>query len=626
MVRHVLTFGTLFYLCLCITISSASGVTPVSGPEKENNSQPLKPDTLLVTPKTLTRQHDPMIIKGDLLPSMHGLQIENFRLFAHDGNGFIVIPFQIDERDAEGAFVYSEGEVAGTDVDNGLFDYNDELVFMAQDSGGQVARTEWTRKGKKGVEILITDPLDVTKQGWAYLVYFSETPPPLSEIDYVTYHPEQEEIHSAFYTLGYSQGAPLYNDLSYKKQAGGNGEDFLDRIKIRISVKTLLNLFSIFKTEEDMRAKVVGWKDGPVRVLRNTQNFLRIFFNLAEPSILSVSEYYSRVMYTPVRLTIPFNLKWVFNSFGINDWTMVFYGDFHGLIGGKAYSNRNLTPNYYTGNHSPEYIKENVNLENIIWGFLTKDGVGTWFPRLVLPDMVYEATYLYTVDNETLLDPPEDVPGVIAGGMEVKWKGIDDDLWFLLPKGSYQIALDTYFPRPGMDVTEVDEWLNIRDFPITIDINEMQGDEKIAVPYVLGKEKNLYKKGLAGMIPQKASKDKEFSGVLTDIRGRKFHLNQISSHFGSSQVTPRSHIIGRDLDKRKYHRIEFEEVRRIEHYLREKDPITELKNTLVQKMIMNDGKSFEMVGCKPCGYGGFLPNGDKIFFYNTQISSVKFNE
>ncbi len=626
MVRHAHTFGILIFLCVCISISTTSWAIQGSEPEKKNNDQQSTPDTLLVTPKTLTRQHDPIIIKGDLLPSLHGLRIENFRLFAHDGNGFIVIPFQIDERDAEGAFVYSEGEVAGTDVDKGLFDYNDELVFMAQDSGGQVEKTEWTKKGNKGAEILITDPLDVANQGWAYLVYFSENPPSVSEKDYVTYLPEQEEIHSAYYTIGYSQGAPLYNDLSYTKQAGGSGEDFLDRIKIRISVKTLLNLFSIFKTEEDMRAKVIGWKDGPVRVLRNTQNFLRIFFNLAEPSILSVSEYYSRVMYTPVRLTIPFNLKWVFNSFGINDWTMIFYGDFHGLIGGKAFSNRNLTPNYYTGNHSPEYIKKNVNLEHIIWGFLTKDGVGTWFPRLVLPDMIYEATYLYTVDDETLLDPPEDVPGVIAGGMEIKWKGIDEDLWFLLPKGSYQIALDTYFPRPGMEAAEANEWLNIRDFPIAIDINEMESGEKAVVSLISENEKNADKKGLAGMTKKKGSKDKGFTGVLTDIRGRQFHLNQISSHFGSSQVTPRSHIIGRDLDKREYHRIEFEEINQIEHYLREKDPITELKNTLVQKMIMNDGKRFEMVGCKPCGYGGLLPNGDKIFFYNTQISSVKFNK
>ena len=275
-IRRVLPF---FILIFTVSISTALG--------EESASEKFS------SPKTLERRFDPVVVSGDLLPQLHGLQIEGLRLFAHDGKHFKVIPFQVDERDPEGEFVYTEGKLVGSDVDNGLFDYNDELVFMVKDTGGQVPRIKWAEMGNTGTEIVITDPHDSARKGWVYLIHFRQNPPPLSAIDYVSYSPEKEIIQSTHYIMRYRGGAPFYMDLSYPEEAGGNGEDFFDRIKIRIKVKTFFNLISITKTEEDLRAEVVGWKDGPVRVLRNVQNFFRILFNLAEPSLFSVVEYYA---------------------------------------------------------------------------------------------------------------------------------------------------------------------------------------------------------------------------------------------------------------------------------------------------------------------------------------------
>jgi len=610
-----------FIVLFTIGASPVGEKDPVSSQRPPDTGQELISANAPLSPKTLDRRFDPVVVRGDLLDNLHDLRIDNFRLYAWSDKQFVVIPFQVDERDPEGEYVFTGGKFAGADEDNGLFDHNDELVFMAKDMGAQAPKAVWSGRGHKGAEVVVSDPIDASKKGWAYFIHFSKNPPPLSKENYVDYFPEEEVVRATYYHLGYAKGAPLYTDLSIPKEVGGNGEDFFDRIKIRIKVKTLFNLISVKKTEEDFIAETVGWKDGPVRVLRNVQTRFRILFNLASPSIFSVSEYYAHFMYTPLQITIPFNLKWAFHSFGISDWNWFFYADFPGLKNGIAYTNRNRQGHVFTGHHSQEYLEKNIDRSNIVWGFNTKEGVGTWFPRLVLPDIMYQSFKLYIVDDETFIDPPEDVPGVIGAGIDVQWKGVNEDLWFMLEKGTYELTLDSYFPRPGMRVEEVDEWLNIRDFPLWVDIAEKQGKGTMTAisTSTEGDEKST-------IIKKAAAADHGFCGVVTDVRGRKFPLYQVSYYVGSSRATPRTFILGETMSDKKYHRPEFEEIKRIEHRLEKEDPLTRMKNPMFQKVFKRDGKVLDLMSCKPCGFSGRLPDGQKIFLWNTQIHSVDFEE
>ncbi len=615
-----------FLLTLTFIISPASGEDPAALAEMQASNQHSNSSKIPVPLKTLGRRFDPVIVTGDLLSGLHGLKIENLRLLAHNGNRLNAIPFQIDERDPDGEFIFTDGKLAGTDEDNGLFDYNDELVFMAKDTGTPVPASEWTNIGNKGVEIKVIDPLETSKKGWAYLIHFPEKPPPLSEEDYVSYYPEEEVIRSANYSIGYIEGSPFYSKVSCPKEAGGNGEDFFDRVKMRVQVKTFFNLISISKTEGDLRAEVIGWKDGPVRVLRNIQNYFRIFFKLAEPSLFSVNEYYSHFMYLPIRLTIPFNLKWVFNSFGISGWTWTFYGDIPGLKGGKVITNKNPDGFTFTGNHSREYFEKNLDMSSIVWGFGTKEGVGSWFPCLVVPEILTGILSLYVVDDESLIDPPEDVPGVMGAGVKADWKGVNEDLWYLLARGTYELALDSYFPRPGFTAAEVDEWLNIRNFPLSVDIYEMQDEEIQTVALSDGGKEEASNRGETGRKKKKDDADRGFCGILTDNRDRKFSLCQLHFYIGSYRVTPRTFLAGMTISDKNYHRPEFEDIKRIENRIEDIDPLTGVKYPMFQKLIMRDGTTLDMLGCKPCGFGGRLPDGKKIFFWNTQVRSVEFEE
>ncbi len=149
--------------------------------EAETGVSEAKPNSISVSaiPRTLDRRYDPVIVPGDLLPCLWGLPIDDLRLFFYDNGRYSVIPFQVDERDPEGRMVFPQGKVASRDADNGLFDYNDELVFMAKDTGGRGPEKGWVELGSGGMEILVSDPMDHSKKGWVYFVHFAENAPPL---------------------------------------------------------------------------------------------------------------------------------------------------------------------------------------------------------------------------------------------------------------------------------------------------------------------------------------------------------------------------------------------------------------------------------------------------------------
>ena len=618
-------FLLIFLFLLIFSISPAIGEKSLYGLKNSDHRQPEKLKESVLLFKTLNRKHDPVVVPGDLLPGFHGLEIKNFRLYSHNGKQFTVIPFQVDERDPEGEFVLTDGEVAGTDSDNGLFDYNDEVVLMVKDTGGKVSKEIWSRMGSEGAEIIVTDPRDVAQKGWAYLIYFPENPPPLSEKDYVHYTPGKEIVESAFYKMKYMKGSPFYMDLICPKEVGGSGEDFFDRIKVRLTVSAFFNLIHIKKTEEDFRSVVIGWKDGPIRAMRRVENYFRILFNLSSPSIFSVNEYYERLTYTPVQLTIPFRLKWVFNSFGINDWTWKIYGDFPGLKGGAAYTDRNLEGFQFTGNHSQEYLKKNIDMSRFSWGYNTKEGVGTWFPNVLIPELLYGIVTLYVVDDEKFLDPPDDTPGLIGAGMKGRWKGFNQNLMEMLEPGTYELSLDTYFPHPSIKIHEADEWLQIRSFPLLVDVEEKKGECITAADSKHhGNESGGEETAVSSQEKTENEEDRGFCGILTDTRGREFNLHQIFFYSGSYRVTPREHILGRIFSKKEYMRPDFEDIKRIDHRFEKVDPISEMKNPMVQKMTMQNGEVINMLGCKPCGFSGLLPDGKKIFLWDTQIQSVEF--
>lgn len=105
--------------------------------------------------KTLTRLHDPVIVKTALLSGLPTRDTAGYRLYSVQQGHLSPIPFQFDERDNAGEIVFSEAAAKN----EFRLDENDELVFMAKDTGDRIAAELVPATSDAAVEIEVTDPV-----------------------------------------------------------------------------------------------------------------------------------------------------------------------------------------------------------------------------------------------------------------------------------------------------------------------------------------------------------------------------------------------------------------------------------------------------------------------------------
>jgi len=172
------------------------------------------------------RECDPVVLEGKVLPSLLHSPPDRIVGFQWQ-DGWVPIPVQIDERkvvdfgalydrDPSGITFLTYADVrtgAGAD-DDPTFDADDELVFMARDSGDRAANAETAPKGTlpgSSLELEITDPLDGHR---AYLYLFRSDG---------SLHPDAGEqyVQYAFKLL---TGDGDYR-RDYRRRRGPNAED-----------------------------------------------------------------------------------------------------------------------------------------------------------------------------------------------------------------------------------------------------------------------------------------------------------------------------------------------------------------------------------------------------------------
>ncbi len=601
-------------MCTFLVLSLASFI-PVSSTLSASETALIKvPEYKVISEKNLDRRYDIVVVTGDMLPSLLQQEISHLRLYSFANGTFSSAVFQIDERDPQGEFVYTGGDLAGSDRDAGRLDENDELVFEAAALGSRVTRELWPQAASLGEEIEVSDPRDSAKKGWAYVLYFPHDPPaPLPE-DYLSYDQVRDRVVGRFYTVGYKKGFTLFTDLIYPKEYGGSGEDFMDRLKVRIDVRLLGGLTHIRRTEQDMRCRVVGWKDGPVRVLRNTENTFRILFNIPSPSLFSVTEYYPHYFTVPMRFSVPFSLKWVMNSFLVSGFAVTVYGDFLScMIGGRAYSNRNPQGIQFTGHTPYKELLKTYDMTNVIWGYFGKEGIGMWFPRVAFPEAVLQYFQIYLKDEANKKDPPEDEPGGVMCGSSAYsqslhdtvgvpgGKGFTADFWDMIRAGTVELPVDTYIAPPGMKPAEIGEWLAIRDYPLVADVTSNSESRH----------------GVVGETDPSLVK-----ATILDRKGRRICLRDLFFHIGSSRSTGWDTVIGYEVDQDRWHSIPISEILRIDVRIVENDPKTGLTTPLYLKVTKRDGSTVDLLNAKTASFSGHINALESVCIWNHRIERI----
>ena len=171
---------------------------------------------------TLNRSEEPVVLPATLLPNFLGQPIANLRLYALQAGVWQAVPFQIDEQDITGTYT----------IEDGILDGNDELVFMAKDAGNQANVDEWVAdniaQANPRYELVVSDPLAPTDEGWVYLYQSSNLP--ISSVNYVAWDTTLQTVTALSYTAGFTDAFVGLERL----EINGNGVDVLDRQKIRV--------------------------------------------------------------------------------------------------------------------------------------------------------------------------------------------------------------------------------------------------------------------------------------------------------------------------------------------------------------------------------------------------------
>jgi hypothetical protein len=260
----------------------------------------------------LSRPADPAILKGEDLPMFKGAAPDSLVAFRYEG-GWTQIPVQVDERDVrsygeiydfldhwslvgdpdvDGDELYPYLEEFYTDPDtymgpdtDPMLDDNDEVVFMARDTGSiasAIADPPGVIAGLRA-EVRASDPLDGTT-GYVYLFQSAGGLDPSAGQSYVDY---QFELQSGAYldtfsllgvNLELSTVSSQYYERTFTQRVlsevlritapGASGVDILDRFKVRIERNSELCVSNDSEAYEDEGAFVAN-KSGPVRGIRS---------------------------------------------------------------------------------------------------------------------------------------------------------------------------------------------------------------------------------------------------------------------------------------------------------------------------------------------------------------------
>jgi len=284
------------------------------------------------TAKTLTRVHDPVLLKGDAVPDLTGRSPERIRVYAERKGKVVPIPFQIDRRDEDGALVIDEPP---TDA---VLDDNDELLFMAMDAGDRLDRSALPKTADVVVELEIRDP-DSEERAWAYALHFPGKTPAPSKIEYVHFDAAANKARSDLYSVDYHDRGNFFTALRIAPKAGGSGQNLVYRTRMRgaPTFSFLIGKFTLEFTEEDSMMKLSGVKNGPVRATRQVDLSVDLGALFPElPSGRVETHHFRSSFLTPAKVSIP----WVVLNLA-SDFSFVTLTDFRDVGDGAKYFDAN---------------------------------------------------------------------------------------------------------------------------------------------------------------------------------------------------------------------------------------------------------------------------------------------
>ena len=215
-----------------------------------------------IIPKDLlNRKFEPIVVKANSMQALWGLSISQLFLYAYDADlaAWRIVPFQIDERNNTTGSYH--------EVDDGILDSNEEIVFMLKSLGDKVPVDLWRQDTDlTRICIEVVDTLR-NQKGWVYLYHSASIDDFLFE-DYMAYDAENDKVLSKYYEVGFDPGFGLPTNYTITEMGGGTNVDILDRFKVRILVDSDIGKIPINEDNIKMQ-EILPFFNSKVRFRRN---------------------------------------------------------------------------------------------------------------------------------------------------------------------------------------------------------------------------------------------------------------------------------------------------------------------------------------------------------------------
>ncbi len=371
-------------------------------------------------------------VQGKQISEFLGKDISKMSVRVFKAGQWKAIPFQIDEKASDKVsskrrWVLEKTFSRRTDLPSGdgKLDEDEVLLFMAKDMGEKASNVS-----------ALASHVEEMGVGGAYAYLFYEAKQEMkNEQRYVRYNPDQDEIDALGYKNHFANSHAIVQDELIPKNAkSGSPANILDRFRVRMLL-ALKGLFDVNVAEDNITSFKIGYKAGPIRLIRRVAAYKSLGPIRVTPKVQSDFMFYPYYVQIPTQLDTPLDGRKYLNEnskgYAGFDFTQFFYG-------AKFYSQNNSNPVVIDGSMSSQ--EKNLVTKNVTWWVATGDK-GTilvkinWDPDLLKAGVSCD---LYYVDEQKSLKPPEMDPGEAVVGFQINAAEI--------PAGHYDIYVTQIFP------------------------------------------------------------------------------------------------------------------------------------------------------------------------------------
>jgi hypothetical protein len=419
-----------------------------------------------VKAKTLTRTEDWVVVQGKDLPRLKGKHKDKLRLYSQKNGALEPIAFQVDEKNADGNYCFSEGpaDMIVRDADQGVLDDNDELVFMCKDAGDLATETGFPA-GQNAVHLIqLTDP-KTKGTGWVYAFGFDD-PPARSTKRYAWFDKKGETIiwHGERWFSDNEktpQNVLRMTTLKFAREEDRT-PDYSKSSSVLDCSKVTLKLKKWFKTlswdSNDFYVKMGAYNNGPIRALcQSIMEFdLALGFKLRAKDSYIMS--YANASTMPTNAELPVDIS---DTAGASWYTLLMDLDSRNTKGWKFYNNFNPTPVPIDGktDEAEKKLDKRWPDWNCVYG-----PEGALMHRFKIPkEAVRPQNELYYLDDKAQNEGPEFEDGAVGTfGYKLDLAGVKAGIY----SGDYVI----WYCAPPFKQGDETKYLDIIDNPLTLKV------------------------------------------------------------------------------------------------------------------------------------------------------------